>query len=193
VDAPLFWFHNRNHKSNSKEKANSRFLHASYTFRMTKKDLLIGGWFGVSCSSTPVQCNSVLIIVYLLLNRLFFTNVDGCSACVRCGGWQRGPSTKNTVPGIEQLLYLLLVILIMLLGNTSCLLLWKVDWTKRSNDTDKLSRRTNWTSRSNWCPNAGKSWGFCKGRKGPCINGAEGTSVYNVWRTFSAFTVNKAR
>jgi hypothetical protein len=57
VDAPLSCFHKRNHKSNSKEKASSRFLHASYTFCMTKKDLLIGGWVGVgqlfiSCSST---------------------------------------------------------------------------------------------------------------------------------------------
>jgi hypothetical protein len=51
-----------------------------------------------------------------------FTNVDGCGARVRRGEWQRGPNTKNTVPGIEQLLYLLLVILIILLGNTSCLL-----------------------------------------------------------------------
>jgi hypothetical protein len=48
VKAPLSWFHNRNHKSNSKEKAISRFLHVSYTFCMTKKDHLIGGWIGVS-------------------------------------------------------------------------------------------------------------------------------------------------
>jgi thiamine phosphate synthase YjbQ (UPF0047 family) len=48
VNAPLSWFHSRNRKSNSKEKANSRFLHASYTFSMIKKNLLIGGWVGVS-------------------------------------------------------------------------------------------------------------------------------------------------
>jgi hypothetical protein len=57
VDAPLSCFHKGNHKSNSKEKASTRFLHASYTFCMTKKDLLIGGWVGVgqlfiSCNST---------------------------------------------------------------------------------------------------------------------------------------------
>jgi hypothetical protein len=43
VDAPLFWFYCRNHKSDSKEKANSP---ASYTFCMAKKDLFYWrlGW-----------------------------------------------------------------------------------------------------------------------------------------------------
>jgi hypothetical protein len=73
VDAPLSWFHCRNH--NRKEKVNSRFLHASYIFCMTKKDLLIGGSVGVSqllvAARQTVQCSSVLkIIGYLLLNRL---------------------------------------------------------------------------------------------------------------------------
>jgi hypothetical protein len=66
----LFWFHCRNQKRNSKEKANSRFLHASYD----KKFLLIGGWIGVSqllvssTNGTLVPCSSVLIMVHLLLN-----------------------------------------------------------------------------------------------------------------------------
>jgi hypothetical protein len=50
-------------------------------------------------------------------------------------------------------------------------------WPPRSSDlnkydTDKFGRITNWTSRSSWCPNAGRSGSFLKGS---CINGAEGT------------------
>jgi hypothetical protein len=77
VDAPLSWFHSGNYKSNSKEKPNSRFLHASYT--KDKKDLLIGGWVGVGrdngvgqllvAARQTVQYSSALIMVYLLLNR----------------------------------------------------------------------------------------------------------------------------
>jgi hypothetical protein len=86
VDAPLSWFHNRNHKSNSKDKENSRFLHASYTFCMTKKDLLIGGWVGVSqlqsvisCSSTNgemQQCINNRVFVIKSFKMLNFTNVE---------------------------------------------------------------------------------------------------------------------
>jgi hypothetical protein len=70
VDTSLSWFQRRNQKSNSKEKANSRFLHASYTFCMTKKNL-IGGW--VSIGQLDERCSVVvylLIILYLLLNGL---------------------------------------------------------------------------------------------------------------------------
>jgi hypothetical protein len=75
VDAPLSWFHSGNHKTIcSKEKASSRFLHASYTFCVTKKNLLIVGWVGVGqllvAARQTVQCSRALIIVYLLLNRL---------------------------------------------------------------------------------------------------------------------------
>jgi hypothetical protein len=86
VDAPLSWFHNRNHQSNSKEKANSRFLHASYTFCMTKKDLLIGGWVGVSQLQSVISCSLTNGAVQQSINnRVFviksfkmpnFTNVE---------------------------------------------------------------------------------------------------------------------
>jgi hypothetical protein len=39
----MAWFHSRNHRNNSKERANSPFLHASYTFCMTKEHLPGGG------------------------------------------------------------------------------------------------------------------------------------------------------
>jgi hypothetical protein len=47
---------------------------AFYTLHMTKKDLVIGGWVGLGqllvAARQTVQRNNVLIIVYLLLNRL---------------------------------------------------------------------------------------------------------------------------
>jgi hypothetical protein len=53
-------------KAIGKEKrTHSRFLHASYTFCMTKKGLLIGGWAGVGQLLVAAQQ-----IVCLLLNRL---------------------------------------------------------------------------------------------------------------------------
>jgi hypothetical protein len=60
VDTPLSWFHSRNHKRNSKEKANSHFLHASYTFCVKKKNDLIEGSVGVGqllvAARQTVQC-----------------------------------------------------------------------------------------------------------------------------------------
>jgi ABC-type phosphate/phosphonate transport system permease subunit len=77
---------------------------------MTKKDLFIGGWVGIGqllvAARQTVQCSSVLIIVYLLLNtNVELTNTYGSR--VRCGS-----NTTNT----EQLFYLLLVILIINFG-----------------------------------------------------------------------------
>jgi hypothetical protein len=54
VDAPLSCFHKRNHKSNSKEKASFRFLHASYTFCMTSQ-LFSGGWYRRGRWAMPPQ------------------------------------------------------------------------------------------------------------------------------------------
>jgi hypothetical protein len=79
VDTSLFWFQRRNQKSNSKEKANSRFLHASYTFCMTKKNLLIG-WVSVGQLDKQCQCSSVFINNPVFVIKWFktpnFTNVE---------------------------------------------------------------------------------------------------------------------
>jgi hypothetical protein len=79
VTARLSWFHIRNYKSNSKEKANSRFLHASYTFCMTKKDL-IGGWVGVGqllvAARRMVRCINNPVFVIKTFKMPNFTNVE---------------------------------------------------------------------------------------------------------------------
>jgi hypothetical protein len=109
VDAPLSWFHNRNHKSNVKEKANSRFLHASYTFCMTKKDLLIGGRIDASqllvAARQTVQCSSVVINNRVFVIKSFkmanFTSVELTD--IRCGGWQRSAGQilyRGQFPGV---------------------------------------------------------------------------------------------
>jgi hypothetical protein len=63
VDEPLFWFYCRNHKSDSKEKANSP---ASYTFCMAKKDLFYWrfGWrrSDKRCSVAVINNNRVFVI-----------------------------------------------------------------------------------------------------------------------------------
>jgi hypothetical protein len=63
-----FCSHSRNQKSKSKEKATSRFTRFIHSY-MTK-NYLIGGWVGVGQLLVAALRSSVLIIVYLLLNRL---------------------------------------------------------------------------------------------------------------------------
>jgi hypothetical protein len=69
---------------------------------MTKKNLLIRGWVGVSrfsCSSTNgavQQCINNRLFVTKSFKMPNFTNVELTD--IRCGGWQHGPSA-NTVPG----------------------------------------------------------------------------------------------
>jgi hypothetical protein len=90
VDTSLSWFQRRNQKSNSKEKANSRFLHASYTFCMTKKNLLIG-WVSIGQLDEQCQCSSVFINNPVFVIKWFktpnFTNVELMQMVLGYGGW----------------------------------------------------------------------------------------------------------
>jgi hypothetical protein len=86
----------------SKEKANSRFLHAScvYTFCMTKKDLLIGGWVGVSqllvAARQTLHCTSINNGVFVIKKVKVpnFTNVELTDMVLAYGAAQ-----TQTLPG----------------------------------------------------------------------------------------------
>jgi hypothetical protein len=106
---------------------------------MTKKDLLIEGWIGVSqllvAARQTVQYSSVHINTRVFIIKSFkmpnFTNVElinGYGSRIRCGGWQRGPST---IILYRELFYLLLVILI---NN----LIGKHIWPNRLNGEEYL-------------------------------------------------------
>jgi hypothetical protein len=62
----------------SKEKTNSRFLHAHTLFCMTEKDLFIGGWVGLGqllvAARQTVQCSSVFVMKSFKMPN--FTNVE---------------------------------------------------------------------------------------------------------------------
>jgi hypothetical protein len=78
VDTPLSRFRNRDHKSSSKEKANSNssFLHVSYTFCMTKKGCSYGRlrWRKLVISWCSTNDNRVFVIKSFKMGN--FTNVE---------------------------------------------------------------------------------------------------------------------